>query len=280
MDEIVNTHQYEAWNGYEGRHWAENSERMDAVNDAVNDALFAAANIRGGERVLDIGCGNGKTTRIAARAAEPGAVTGIDLSGPMLARARELATAESLDNVDLIQADAQVYPFSPASFDVAISRAGVMFFGDAHAGFGNIASALKPDGRLAFVSLQDLRGDPETLAVVFDAIAAHVPPPPPAEGPGPLSLSNPDTITETLRGAGFASITVDALERPSRLGRDAVDAAEFLTAWGPIAHWLKHGNLDAVADAHVAVTEALRPFETQDGVRLKGRSWLVTASRS
>ncbi len=77
---IANTHQFEAWNGYEGRHWAEHQARYDALNDSLNGPLLDAAALRGTDTVLDIGCGNGHVTRLAARSAHR--AVGIDLSTP------------------------------------------------------------------------------------------------------------------------------------------------------------------------------------------------------
>src|SRR5690242_1031899 len=108
------------------------------------DALRRAWDIRPGDRVLDIGCGAGQTTRDAARLAS--SVLGVDALAPAIERARRLA--EDLPNVRFELGDAQVHGFAPADFDVAISRFGTMFFADPVAAFTNIGRALRPAGRL------------------------------------------------------------------------------------------------------------------------------------
>src|SRR5688572_29424056 len=134
MVQIVNTEQAEAWNGYEGQHWADNHDRYESMNSGFNDRLLGAARIGERDRVLDIGCGNGLTTRLAARLAARwarlGEAVGVDLSVPMLTRARAIAAEEGVENVRFEQGDVQVYPFSEAGFDAAISRFAVMFFAD------------------------------------------------------------------------------------------------------------------------------------------------------
>lgn len=67
MGRITNTTQAEAWNGYEGAQWARSQERWDAINDGFNQPLLDAAGIRDTDQVLDIGCGAGRTTRLAAQ---------------------------------------------------------------------------------------------------------------------------------------------------------------------------------------------------------------------
>ncbi|MEU3950454.1 class I SAM-dependent methyltransferase [Streptomyces sp. NPDC029526] len=272
---IVNTHQSEAWNGYEGRHWAEHQARYDALNDPANTPLLEAARLRATDRVLDIGCGNGRLTRLAARTAA-GAV-GVDLSEPMLERARASAAEERLDNVTHLLADAQVYPFEEASFDVALSRFGVMFFADPVAAFANIGRALRPGGRIVFVCPQSvLRMD---QAVIFEAVAEHVALPDfsaPAQT-GPTAFADPARAEQVLSDAGFEAATAEPVEVPQGWGRDAADAAAFLFGWGPMRHWLRDAAPDAVDRARDAATDAFRAFETDDGVRLVARHWLVTA---
>jgi ubiquinone/menaquinone biosynthesis C-methylase UbiE len=278
MQSIVNTEQAQAWNGYEGVHWADHQDRWDVVNSGANDHLFAAAAIGDHDRVLDVGCGNGQTSRLAARLAAHGQIVGLDLSRPMLERARASAAAEGLSNVRFEQGDAQVYPFAPATFDVAISRFGIMFFADPIAAFGNVRRALQPSGRLAFVSLGDLRNN--DLGVLFAALARHVPVSAPAASAptGPFSLSDPARIHEVLSQAGFRDVSATPIEWAMPFGRDAADAAEFLVGSGPVHAALEHADQRAKRQALQAVTDALQPFEGADGVRLRGSHWLVRAS--
>jgi ubiquinone/menaquinone biosynthesis C-methylase UbiE len=149
---IVNVEQAEEWDGPNGEYWVTHQARFDSVISPYHTELLAAAAPAPGERVLDIGCGNGLTSRDAARAVgERGEVLGVDLSGPMLGLARRLAKDEGLGNVRFEQADAQVYPFPPAGYDLVMSRYGVMFFNDPVAAFSNIATGVRPGGRLAMV---------------------------------------------------------------------------------------------------------------------------------
>ncbi|GAA3873888.1 class I SAM-dependent methyltransferase [Saccharothrix violaceirubra] len=264
MTEIVNTHQSEAWNGYEGTHWADNHDRYDALNGAYNPHLLAA--VGAGDRVLDLGCGNGQVTRLAARRGAH--ATGVDLSAPMLARARSCAQAEGVDNVTFEQGDVQVHPFAADSYDVVLSRFGVMFYADPVAAFANVRRALRPGGRLAFLCIRGL-GD---LGPVLRAIGGPSPVGP--DGSGPLSLSDPDVVRRTLTDAGFTDIGVAAVDEPQWWGADVADATAFLLAWGPVRHALGEDT------SHVrdAVAAALAPHAGPEGVRLLGNAWLVTAS--
>ncbi|MDL4820960.1 class I SAM-dependent methyltransferase [Actinomadura opuntiae] len=267
---IVNTGQAEAWNGYEGEHWAGHHDRYDAVNSGFNDALLEAAAIGPRDRVLDVGCGNGQVTRLAARRAASGEVLGVDLSAPMLARARSLAEREDVRNAAFEQGDAQVHPFPDGGFDAAVSRFGVMFFADPVAAFGNVRRALRDGGRLAFLSMTGLAEN--DLGAVF---AAAAPRPEAVVGHGgPLSLSDPGDVQEILEGAGFRDVTCRRVEAEQVWGRDARDAAEFLAAWGPVRHNL--GQADGIG---AALADALRPFERDGAVRLRSTAWLVRARR-
>jgi len=240
----------------------------------------AAAAIGDQDHVLDVGCGNGQTTRLAARRASRGHVVGIDLSAPMLERARATAAEDGLTNVRFDRGDAQVHPFPSGSFDVAISRFGIMFFADPVAAFANIGRALRPGGRLAFLCIQDMSRN-DWLVVPFSAMRAYVPRPDFARpgAPGMFSLADPARIGEVLTSAGFEAVTPTAVEAPMLFGRDADDAAEFLLNSGPARFILDRVDQTTVGRALDAVTAALRPFEGPGGVRLRGAAWLVSATR-
>lgn len=147
----------EAWNGPLGQHWAAHPDRYNAMLDGFDEALFDAASVSAGEQVADIGCGSGLTTRGAALRAAGGRVTGVDISEPLLARARELTPGERFPHVTYRLADAQTCAFEPGGYDLVISRGGVMFFADPVAAFTNLAGALRPGGRLAFICPQPAR---------------------------------------------------------------------------------------------------------------------------
>ena len=272
---IANTEQAAAWNGAEGLHWSEHQEEYDAVNSAFNEPLLTAAAIAGHHRVLDIGCGNGQVTRLAARRAPAGGAVGIDLSEPMLRRARESASREEVANVEFLRGDAQVHPFPAAAFDVALSRFGVMFFGDPVAAFGNVRGALRPGGRLAFLSLQPA-GRNEVGAVLLGAARRCGLSGEPADRAGAYSLSEPDEVRSVLDRAGFHGTRVVGVEAAQTWGRDAPEAAAFLAGWGPVRVLLAAApSAEAVRKA---IEEEFRAHEGPGGVRLRGAAWLATAT--
>jgi SAM-dependent methyltransferase len=270
MKSMVNKQQAEAWNGHEGAHWAENADRYDAMAAGINDPLFAAASIGEHDRVLDVGCGTGRITRLAARRAARG-------SAPMLERARAVAAEEGLANVTFEQGDAQVHPFPADGYDVAVSRGGVMFFTDHVAAFANIGRALRPGGRLVFAGPQPGRPDGDH-ARAFAALGPLMRGPSPAQR-GMASLTDAARIHEVLTGAGFEDVSVEPVEVPVVWGRNADDAVEFYLATGPVRFNLVDVDTATVDRVRDEVRSALRAYETPEGVRLRGAVWVVTATR-
>jgi len=124
-----NADQVAYWNGPAGQRWADRQAAQDVLLKPVADLVVDRAKLKPGERVIDVGCGSGATSVAFAREVAPaGHVLGIDVSEPMLARARQAAPKDL--PVDFVLADATIYPFEPASFDVLASRFGVMLFAD------------------------------------------------------------------------------------------------------------------------------------------------------
>ncbi|MET8684746.1 class I SAM-dependent methyltransferase [Streptomyces sp. NPDC004732] len=278
MQNVINTEQAQAWNGYEGEHWARNQDRWDAVNAGFNSPLLDAASVGQNDRVLDIGCGAGQTTRLAARRASNGHALGLDLSAPMLAEARHAARREGPDNVDFTQGDAQVHPFDPGAYDVAISRYGVLFFADPVAGFGNIARALRPGGRAAFVCGAYPEGNEwlQAFAALRDLLPIGGFGAP--GGSGMFSLADVDRTCEVLSAAGFEDIGATRVETYGTWGRDAADAAGFLLDSGPGRHLTSQVTPEVRGRARERLTEILRPHEADGALRLRSTALLVTAS--
>jgi SAM-dependent methyltransferase len=276
MSVIANQEQAAAWNGWEGRLWADRPERYDAMMEAFTAPLFAAADIAAGHEVLDVGCGTGRITRLAARRAHRGHVLGVDLSAPMLDRARRDAAAENLANIAFEQADAQVHPFREAAFDVIVSRGGVMFFADPVAAFGHLGTALAPGGRLVFLGPRP-GGAGSPYARATAALTPHLrEPSPAARGMG--SLTDPARIREVLAAAGFRDIEVTPEGAGMDYGVDAGAAADFLLSMSPARHNLRELDATSLTALHDQLRAALEEFETPDGVRIPGTVWIVSAS--
>ncbi|MDT0430404.1 class I SAM-dependent methyltransferase [Streptomyces salyersiae] len=280
MRQSVNVRQQQAWNGYEGEHWARNQERWDAVNEGFNAPLLDDAAILPADSVLDIGCGAGATTRLGARRAAEGRVTGVDLSGPMLDRARTTTRAEHLNNVTFEQGDAQVHPLAGRDFDVAISRYGVMFFADPVAAFTNIGGGLRPGGRMVFICAAGAEGNEwlEALASLRDCLPVGDFG---ATGrPGMFSLADPTRVEEVLKAAAFTRFRIRPVEGHGRWGQGAGDAADFLLDSGPGRNLLQQVDTETGDRARRRLTETLRPYEDAQGVvRMRSSAWLVTAER-
>lgn len=279
MGHFVNTAQAEAWNGYEGEQWARGAERWDAVNDGFNQPLLDAAAIAEADHVLDIGCGAGRTTRLAAERAGRGRALGLDLSGPMLERARDSALREGRENVSFLQGDAQVHPFEAGTFDVVISRYGMTYFTEPVAAFANLHRALRPGGRLAFICAAEAEANEWLGAMAsLDGIL-------PLGGfgkpdtPGMFTLTEPDRIRTLLAESGFVEASVQRVEASGHWGADAEDAAAFLLDSGPGRHLLDQVGPAAQAEARLALTDALRAYEADGAVWLRSSAWLVTAAR-
>ena len=278
MPTIANSEAAAFWDGEQGAHWAAHWQHYDRSLGAYHSRLLAAADLQPADSVLDIGCGNGQVTRDAARAAYQGAVLGLDLSSPMLARARELAAAQGLDTVRYERSDAQVHPFLPGTFDVALSRFGSMFFTDPVAAFANIGSGLRSGGRLAIVAWRPV-SDNEWLSEIRGAISTEVDIPPlPAVGtPGPFGLADPDQTTATLTAAGFDLIDIAPLDLPMWVGSDVADANEHYLGAPGVAQLINVLDSERRTRLERALWQVLARHRGEDGVVFRSAGWLIRA---
>ncbi len=270
----ANAGQIEYWNGPSGEKWVRNQAIMDASLADATAGLLALAAVRPGERVLDIGCGSGETSLLAARIA--GQVTGVDISKPLLALARH--RAEGVTNLRYVEADSAHHVFAP-EHDLLLSRFGVMFFDDPAAAFANIRTAATPGGRLAFICWRPV-AENEYAAMPFAIAKPLMPPLPLADphAPGPFALSDPDRLRGILTCAGFSAIGIGKLDGVMRMGATAEQAGIQATSLGPTARALAKFDDDVRARVLAAVTDAFRGYPVTDGqITCRIACWLVSA---
>jgi SAM-dependent methyltransferase len=249
----------------------------DAELSRYNARLRAAADVRTGDRVLDIGCGTGQTTREAGRSARTGSALGVDLSGPMVDRARQLSEEEGIRNVSFERADAQIHPFAPERFTLGISRFGTMFFTDPVAAFANIGSALRPGARLVQLVWQaDDRQ--EWFSAIRQALAGGRRMPA-GLGDDAFSLADPTVAAGVLTAAGFTAVEITEVREPIYYGPDAASARDALFDLRMVRDLV--ADLDAAATARALdrLLAMLDAHDTGEGVWLDSGAWLVTARR-
>jgi len=272
-----NARQVGAWDGNEGAFWVAQAQRFDETLASCYGPFLAAAAIGAEDRVLDVGCGNGQSTRDVARTAVNGSAVGIDLSSQMLEFARKTAASEGLANVEFRHADAQIYPFEDTAFDAVISRMGSMFFGDPVAAFANLNRALLPGGRLTLLTWQSV-ADNEWLTEFRPALAVgrDLPTPPP-DAPSPFALCDPDRVRTILGAAGFSDVSFRNMHEPMSFGPDPDDAFDFVSE---LTGWMRNGLDDAGRDAALTALRTTIGEHTGDrGVTFQSATWVIQARK-
>ena len=273
----ANEDQIAQWNADAGRNWTEQQERLDTLIAAYGAAALAKAAARPGQRVLDVGCGCGETSlELAAAVGPSGAVLGVDVSAPMLARAKERGASIAQLRFDLGDASRAALG---GPHDLLFSRFGVMFFDAPAAAFAHMRAAMAPGGRLAFVCWRSVMENAWAFlpaGVGRRLIGAPQQMPDPL-APGPFAFADADRVRAILEEAGWKGVAIEAFDAPMPLGADARDAALWTGKVGPLAAMLREAE-DKRAAVMEALTEALKAYETPTGVSLPGATWIVSAT--
>jgi SAM-dependent methyltransferase len=279
----TNAEQRTYWNEQAGPIWVSMQERMDAQIGAHGARALAVLNAQPGERILDVGCGCGDTALALARAVgAAGHVLGLDLSGPMLARARERAAAAGLTNVAFELADAQTHALPRDAFDALFSRFGVMFFEAPGAAFSNLARALRAGGRVVFACWQPIAANlwvSKPMAALASVLT--LPPPPPPGAPGPFAFGDPERVRAILEEAGLGRIEFRSEQLPMVFS-DLDEAAAFLTEMGPASRAVREagGGDELRAKAQAAIRTAIASHVRAGRVELPSAIWVVNARKA
>ena len=277
-----NADQIEYWNGPAGQKWVDQSDRLDAMLAPFADKVIAAADLKPGESVMDIGCGAGALTLLAAAEVgdEHGAL-GVDVSAPLIALARaRAATAKAPARFEL--ADASVFT-APDPVDIVISRFGVMFFEDPAAAFANIRQSVKPGGRLAFACWQALSLNDWALAPLQAAMPFLKEAPAPADptAPGPFAFQDKDRVAGILSDAGWKNVAIEPAEQAIVLpGDDVETTARFMMQLGPLSRVLGAQGIDP-APVEAALITLMQAHTTPEGrIAMKSACWMVSADNA
>jgi SAM-dependent methyltransferase len=280
---IANTAQHEYWNTVGGPRWIGLGGLVERRNLTFNDLLLERSAVALDESVLEIGCGTGATTIPLAEAVGPrGRVVGVDISEPMLARARQRLAESRLGNISLVQADAQVHRLEAGRFDLIVSRFGVMFFADPVAAFSNLLPAARPGGRLCFVCWGPLEENRHWM-IPYEVALRHLGPPAPTppHAPGPLAFSDPDYVRSILERADFADVVIDR-ETPDIIGSTPAEEAEYACVMGPPARLIDEKKPDQPVRATIRqeMADAFAAYARGGPMLLPSTVFLVTARRS
>ncbi|MBT9551330.1 MAG: methyltransferase domain-containing protein [Hydrogenophaga sp.] len=271
------------WNDQSGQLWVANQTRLDAVASVFGEAAIEAVAPATGDRVLDVGCGAGASSlALAARVGPGGQVLGVDISEPLIDRARALAPQ---DTPALFRvADASSAELPESAFDILFSRFGVMFFDDPTGAFAHLRRALRPGGRVAFVCWRGV-AENDWMRLPMGAIGDIVPltAPPDPEAPGPFSFGDRARVARILIAAGFTDIAIEPFDASVPFGigktRDAAidDAVRMALEVGPLSRALSDLPDDIRARASAATRAAFAELPGERSVLINGAAWIVTA---
>jgi SAM-dependent methyltransferase len=270
------------WNEQAGPRWVAMQRDLDAQLEPFGIFVVGKLGLRSGDRVVDVGCGAGATSLMLAERVRPGQVVGIDISGPLLERARQ--RGEGIENLRFENADAQSFAFAPASHDAVFSRFGVMFFADPTAAFRNLRTALRTGGKLGFVCWRAMRDNPSFMLPLQAALPfLPEPPQPPDPGaPGPFAFADEGRIREVLQRADYGDIDIAPHDTDLVFaGRSDIEGAvELALQVGPLGRALSAVSQTTQARVRAAVRDAFVPHHTPSGVTLPASTWIVTARSS
>lgn len=271
------------WAEQAGPEWVRNEQFFDHMLEPFGVAVLDALRLSPGESVLDVGCGYGTTSIDAAhRVGGTGRVLGIDISPPMIERARQRVRDLALEQASFVVGDAQTHQFD-RPVDTVVSRFGVMFFDDPVAAFANLHAIVRPGGRLAVVCWREPSLNPWMLAPVeaWTPYFAEPPPRPVSGAPGPFGLADHATLTEVLDRSGWRAVSIVEHAGESRLGAGrGVEGALEQTMASSTARALRDQLPPEHRDAAMAqLRSMLDAHRRGDDVVYPASAWLVTAER-
>jgi SAM-dependent methyltransferase len=270
---------HDMWSAVAGG-WADHADYVDARGRSITEKMLELSWPQPGERVLELACGPGGVGLVVAeRVAPRGEVVMSDVAAEMTAIAAARADALGLGNVTTAVRDLEKIDEPDGSYDVVLCREGLMFVPDPTRAAREIRRVLRPGGRVALAVWGPRERNP-WLGVVLDTVSVQLGKPVPPPGtPGPFSLDDPGELATLLAEAGLADVVISELPVPLR-------AASFEEWWtrtcalaGPLAMILNSLPADARQALQMRAREAVRGYETPNGLEFPGVTLVAGAHR-
>lgn len=275
------THQTEGaqkalWNGSAGRAWVTAQELLDQMFKPFEDLLVDMLGTAAGLRVLDVGCGTGRTTLAAAQQlGMRGHCIGVDVSAPMIAVAQARAKRED-STARFICADAQTVAFEPASFDRIMSRFGVMFFDDPVSAFANLRRAARDGAELRCIAWRSAVDNP--FMTTAERAAAPLLPDLPArrpDAPGQFSFADRHRVSAILEESGWAKIDIRPINIDCTLPEQ--ELVGYFSRLGPVGMILQEMDERTRMQVIESVRTAFDPYVHGAEVRYTAACWMISA---
>lgn len=269
------------WAGQAGTRWLAQLDRFESMIAPIGEALLAQAAYAAGEKVVDIGCGGGWTTRqIAAAVGNTGFTLGFDISADLVATASDRATRAGIANIRFEQGDAATAMPKEAPFDRLFSRFGSMFFPQPYPAFANLRRMLRDAGQLDMAVWAPIAENPwqrSIMAIINEHIDLPTPQP---RAPGPFALGEQEYVIDLLQNAGFSDVKFDAWTGEQRIGgpgSDPESAARFVLDGMHVGNLVRPSGEDIRAAIQRSLVQLFERNRDTDGVSMGAKAWLVRA---
>jgi ubiquinone/menaquinone biosynthesis C-methylase UbiE len=261
-----------AWNQWE--------PRLEQWLGPATELMLDLAEIRPGNRVLDLAAGTGGQTLVAARrVGSTGSVLATDISSNTLAFAAENAQNAGLNNVQTRVMDAENLELEDQTFDAVICRLGLMYLPDQAKALLGIYQVLKPGGKLTSIVFTSVEKNAFfSLPVAIIRRRAQLPPPLPGQ-PGPFSLGGSGIIERLYQQAGFRAVQTQVVSAPLRLASAAECVRFERDSFGALHQMLKGLPQEERESVWQEIEQTLRQFEGPSGFEAACELLLTVGTR-